>query len=95
MTTCLTIYIEFRVKQKILYVPHPGPLLRSSLAQISVSLPGDVAPASIPSMSSWPQQKFPTVIVSGVIFDRADVEVECKVGNSHLMALSVRLSPLS
>jgi len=67
------------VKQKILYVPRPDPSLRSSPAQISVSLPEDVPPTSAPSMSSWPQQKLPTVIVRGVIFDRVNVEVECKL----------------
>ena len=46
-------------------------------------------------MSSWPQQKLPTVVVvRGVIFDRVNVEVECKVGNTHLIILSVRLSLL-
>lgn len=92
MISCLITYIEFRVKQKILYVPRPDLLLRSSPAQISVKLPEDVPPTSIPSMSSWPQQKFPAVVVSGVIFNRAAVEVECKVGNAHLMVLYVRLS---
>jgi hypothetical protein len=82
------------VKQKIFYVPRPDPSLRSSPAQISDSLPGDVAPTPAPSMSSWPQQRLPTVIVRGVIFDRVNVEVECKVGNIHLIVLSVRLSLL-
>jgi hypothetical protein len=90
----LTIYVEFRVKQKIFYDPQPDPSLRSSPAQMSVSLPGNIAPTSAPSMSSWPQQKLPTVIVRGVIFDKVNVEVECKVGNTHLIALSVRLSLL-
>ena len=43
-------------------------------------------------MSSWPQQKFPTVFVRGVIFGRINVEVECTVSNTHLIKLSVRLS---
>jgi hypothetical protein len=85
----LTIYVEFRVKQKIFYVPQPDPSLRSSPAQMSVSLPGDIAPTLAPPMSSWPQQKLPTVIVRGVIFDKVNVEVECKVGNTHLIAQSV------
>ena len=38
-------------------------------------------------MPSWPQQKFPTVTVRGVIFGRVGVEVECKVGNTHLIVL--------
>src|SRR5258707_2023259 len=41
--------------------------------------PGDAAPISTPSMSSWPQQLLPVVRVRGVIFNRVDVEVECKV----------------
>ena len=90
----LTIYVEFRVKQQIFYVPRPDPLLRSSPVQISVSLPGDVASTSAPSMSSWPRQTLPTVIVRGVIFDKADIEVECKVGNTYLIVRSVRLSLL-
>jgi len=30
-------------------------------------------------MPSWPQQKFPTVTMRGVIFGRVSVEVECKL----------------
>lgn len=45
-------------------------------------------------MPSWPQQELPTVIVKGDIFGRVNVEVECKVGNTHLIVLSVRLSLL-
>ena len=94
VTGSLTIYVDFRVKQKIFYVPRPDPSLRASPAQISVSLPGDVAPTPAPSMSSWPQQKLPAVIVRGVIFDKVNVEVVCQVGNTHLIVLSVRLSLL-
>ena len=95
VTGSLTIYVEFRVKQQIIYIPRPGPLLRSSPAQISVSLPGDVASTSAPSMSSWSQQIFPAVIVRGVIFNKKDeVEVECKVSNTYLIVPSVRLNLL-
>jgi hypothetical protein len=96
VTGLLTTYVEFRVKQKIFYVPRPDPSLRSSPVQISVNLPEDVAPTPTPalSMSSWPQQELPTVTVRGVIFDRVNVEVECKVGDVHLIVLSVRLNLL-
>jgi hypothetical protein len=72
----LTVCFEFRVKQKIFYVPPPDPSLRSSPAQISVSLPLDTA-----TTSSWPQQKFPPVVMRGVMFGHVNVEVECKVSN--------------
>ncbi len=81
----LTVCFVFRVKQQIFYVPHPdsSPCWWTSPARISISLPGDAAPISTPSMSSWPQQLLPVVRVRGVIFNRVDVEVECKVSIAY------------
>lgn len=72
----LTVYFEFRVKQQIFYVPPPDPSLRSSPAQISVTLPVDTA-----TIAPWPQQNFPPVNMKGVLFGHVNVEVECKVSN--------------
>jgi hypothetical protein len=77
----LTVSLGFRVKQQIFYAPDPS--LRSSPAQIPIRFQGDAAPTPTPSMSSWPQQKLPTVRVAGVIFNRVNVEVECKVSIAY------------
>lgn len=79
MTVSLTFCFEFRVKQKIFYVPPPDPSLRSSPAQMSVILPPDTPTSTI---SSWIPQKLPPVVVRGVLFNEVAVEVECKVSNA-------------
>ncbi|KAH9998863.1 hypothetical protein BJV74DRAFT_883111 [Russula compacta] len=63
--------------QKISYVPPPPLTLRSSPLHISVDLPHE-PPTPTPS-SSWPQQKLPAVLVTGLMFDQVPVEVECKL----------------
>jgi hypothetical protein len=79
----LIVCFGFRVKQQIFYVPRPDPSPWSSPARISISLPGDAAPISAPSMLSWPQQLLPMVCVRGVISNRVNVEVECKVSIAY------------
>ena len=92
----LTVCFVFRVKQQIFYVPHPdsSPCWWTSPARISISLPGDAAPISTPSMSSWPRKELPTVRVRGVIFNRVNIEVECKVSIAYQTVQSERLSLL-
>ena len=75
----LTSCFEFRVKQKIFYVPRPDPTLRSSPGQISVDLP-HVTPT--PTTIPWTPQKLPAVLVRGVMFGQVSVQVECKVSNT-------------
>ncbi|KAF8485988.1 hypothetical protein DFH94DRAFT_163201 [Russula ochroleuca] len=62
------------VKQKIFYVPPPDhPVLRSSPAQISISLPDTT------TTSSWTQQRLPPVGMKGLLHGQVYVEVECKL----------------
>jgi hypothetical protein len=71
------VCFEFRVKQRILYVPPPDhPVLRSSPAQISISLP------DITTIPLWPQQKLPSVVMKGLLHGQVNVEVECRVSNT-------------
>ena len=74
MTVSLKFCFEFRVKQKILYVPRPDPS-----SWISVNHPLDTpTPTAIP----WTPQSLPTIVVKGVMFGLVSVEVECKVSNT-------------
>jgi hypothetical protein len=71
------VCFEFSVKQKIFYVPPPDhPVLRSSPAQISISLPDTT------TTSSWTQQRLPPVGMKGLLHGQVYVEVECKVSNT-------------
>ncbi len=98
----VTIYRRGRLTRNvgsvvsILY--HGGSLTvclgQPSPAQIPISLPGDAAPTSTPSMSSWPRKELPTVRVRGVIFNRVNIEVECKVSIAYQTVQSERLSLL-
>lgn len=73
----LTICFEFRVKQRILYVPPPDhPVLRSSPVPISINLP------DITTIPSWTQQKLPSVVMKGLLHGQVNVEVECRVSNT-------------
>ena len=76
-----------RLRQQICYVAPPDPSISSCSPSVSLDHP----PSPLMD-TSWPQQKFPPVMVRGVMFSEHDVEVECKVSNSsrikHLLCLT-------
>jgi len=65
----LTVYFDFRLTQKILYIPPPD-----SQKNLSPSIP-DCLPRRRPAISSWPQQRLPAVSTKGIIFGKVPVEV--------------------
>lgn len=69
------------LRQTIDYVPPPDTVIASSPSLISAELPSSTSGESrgLPLDSSWPKQKFPKLIVRGVMFRRLQVEVECKL----------------
>ncbi|KAI9509804.1 hypothetical protein F5148DRAFT_693119 [Russula earlei] len=75
----VTIYRHGRLtrnvglRQKIYYVPPPDPSDPSSPPSTL-----DVLPHDHPVDTSWPEQKLPAVLVSGVMFGQVHVEVECR-----------------
>src|SRR5712675_1734032 len=72
----LTVCFDSRVRQVISYVPPPDPSVRQS-SPPSTTIPPYNPPANLP----WTEQKFPSVVVRGVMFGRVHVEVECKVSH--------------
>ena len=85
----LTLCFGFRMRQKIHYIHTPDPSMRSSPTPVPASLP---LPQDLPVIPSWKKQKFPPVLLKGVMFGQAPVEVECKVSNRDQVMMSVRLS---
>ncbi len=85
-----TVGFGFRLTQQIHFVPPPEPVLTSSPSLLSTDLPSSNSGETpgLPADSSWPHQKFPRVVVRGVIFRRLQVDVECKVSLKHRIWLS-------
>ena len=76
MAVFFKLFVEFRLKQKVIFVSPPDPSTRT---QISVNLPLDTATTTTPL---WTPLKLPKVVVKGVMFGEVRVEVECKVSNT-------------
>src|SRR5882757_6186095 len=66
----LTVCFDSRVRQVISYVPPPDLSVRQS-SPTSTTIPPYNPPANLP----WTEQKFPSVVVRGVMFRRVQVEV--------------------
>ena len=88
-----TIGFGFRLTQPIRFIPPPEPVLTSSPSLLSTELPSSNSGETpgLPADTAWLQQKFPRVIVRGVIFRRHQVDIECKVS----MKCQIRLSRLT
>ncbi|KAI0255034.1 hypothetical protein BJV78DRAFT_1359024 [Lactifluus subvellereus] len=63
-----------RVRQQICYVAPPDP----SIPTCSSPIPFD-HPPNLLTDPSWSPQKFPPVMVRGVMFPQRDIDVECKL----------------
>jgi hypothetical protein len=75
------------MKRSIRCTPRPPP------GAVSTRFPPPqilaIAPRSLPS--AWTENRCPAVIVRGTIFNRRDVEVECRVSNK--LECQIRLPP--
>ena len=86
---------DFRMSQKIDFIHPPDLSTGSSHNPVAVSLPqGPPALVSLPqdppAVLSWKEKDFPPILLRGVMFGQAPVEIECKVGNIYQIMISVR-----